>query len=234
MTDRFAYLRVINISNPTNPIEVGAYETLGENSIDIAVSNGFAYVADWSVGLYTIDISNTANPKEVGLYRMAGAHDTAISARTLASPNLKIPGKYFQTVRCFRPDVIDASHNVDFFQTGGFVIGEGINFQHLKKLLRMFAEEFCGTSEIKIVPAYFPFTEPSAELFVKHPELGWIELAGAGIFRPELVKPLVGKDIPVIAWGVGLDRVAMINMGINDIRKLFSKDLNYLKNQKVV
>tara|TARA_Y100000310_G_scaffold342858_1_gene447919 strand:+ start:1754 stop:3280 length:1527 start_codon:yes stop_codon:yes gene_type:complete len=161
-------------------------------------------------------------------------HDTAISARTLASPNLKIPGKYFQTVRCFRPDVIDASHNVDFFQTGGFVIGEGINFQHLKKLLRMFAEEFCGTSEIKIVPAYFPFTEPSAELYVKHPELGWIELAGAGIFRPELVKPLVGKDVPVIAWGVGLDRVAMINMGINDIRKLFSKDLNYLKNQKVV
>jgi|TARA_B100002003_G_scaffold250856_1_gene291841 phenylalanyl-tRNA synthetase alpha chain len=161
-------------------------------------------------------------------------HDTAISARTLASKDLKIPGKYFQIARCFRPDVIDATHAADFNQMGGFVIGEDMNFRHLKGLLKMFAEEFCGTDQIKIVPAYFPFTEPSAELHVKHPELGWIELAGAGIFRPEMVKPLVGKEVSVIAWGVGLDRVAMFHLGIKDIRKLFSYDLNFLKNKKVV
>lgn len=161
-------------------------------------------------------------------------HDTAISARTLASKELKTPGKYFQTVRCFRPDVIDASHNVEFYQTGGLVIEEGLTFRHLKGLLKMFAEEFAQTDQIKITPAYFPFTEPSAELHAKHPELGWIELAGSGIFRPELVQPLVGREMPVIAWGVGLDRVAMFKMGIKDIRELFSHNLDFLRNSKVI
>ena len=161
-------------------------------------------------------------------------HDTSICARTLASKELKIPGKYFQIVRCFRYDIVDATHLPDFNQVGGFVIEEGINFGHLKSLLRMFAEEFAETSEIKIVPGYFPFTEPSAELHAKHPEMGWIELAGSGIFRPELVKPLVGREVPVIAWGFGLDRLAMFKLGIKDIRQLFSHDLNFLRNAKIV
>ena len=161
-------------------------------------------------------------------------HDTCISARTLASKQLKIPGKYFQISRCFRYDVVDAIHIPDFNQVGGFVIEEGMNFGHLKSLLRMFAEEFADTDEIRIKPSYFPFTEPSAELQAKHPEFGWIELAGSGIFRPELVKPLVGKEIPVIAWGVGLDRLAMFKLGIRDIRQLFSHDLEFLRNTKVI
>ena len=161
-------------------------------------------------------------------------HDTSISARTLASKGLKIPGKYFQISRCFRYDVVDATHLPDFNQVGGFVIEEGINFGHLKSLLRMFAEEFTDAKDIKIIPSYFPFTEPSAQLMVKHPDLGWIELAGSGIFRPELVKPLVGKEVPVIAWGVGLDRLAMFKLGIKDIRQLFSHDLEFLRNAKVI
>ena len=161
-------------------------------------------------------------------------HDTSISSRTLASKELKIPGKYFQISRCFRYDVIDATHLPDFNQVGGFVIEEGINFGHLKALLRLFAEEFAETDEIRIKPSYFPFTEPSAELQAKHPEFGWIELAGSGIFRPELVKPLVGKEVPVIAWGVGLDRLAMFKLGIKDIRQLFSHDLEFLRNVKVI
>lgn len=161
-------------------------------------------------------------------------HDTSISARTLASKDLKIPGKYFQIARCFRYDVIDATHLPDFNQVGGFVIEEGINFQHLKGLLKIFAEEFAETETIRIKPSYFPFTEPSAELQAKHTEMGWIELAGSGIFRPELVKSLVGKDVPVIAWGVGLDRLAMFKLGINDIRQLFSHDMEFLRNVKTI
>ena len=162
------------------------------------------------------------------------SQDTSISARTLSSKELEIPGKYFQIARCFRPDVIDATHLPDFNQVGGFVIEEGINFGHLKALLRLFAEEFAETDEIRIKPSYFPFTEPSAELQAKHPEFGWIELAGSGIFRPELVKPLVGREVPVIAWGVGLDRLAMFKLGIKDIRLLFSHDLKFLRNAKVI
>jgi phenylalanyl-tRNA synthetase alpha chain len=84
---------------------------------------------------------------------------------------------------------------------------------------------------VRYVPDYFPFTEPSVELQAKHPTLGWIELGGAGLFRPELTKPL-GIDVPVIAWGLGVDRMAMVALGINDIRDLFSTDLDLIRNTR--
>ena len=157
---------------------------------------------------------------------------TACSARTLASPELKIPGKYFATARCFRYDDIDATHNCDFFQTEGIVVEEGLNMQHLIGLLKLFAKEFAGAEEVRVTPAYFPFTEPSAQVSAKHPQMGWIELGGSGIFRPELTKPL-GINVPVIAWGIGIDRMAMFKLGLNDIRQLFSYDLEFLRNARV-
>ena len=160
------------------------------------------------------------------------SHDTAISPRTLSSKKLKIPGKYFQISRCFRYDVIDATHNADFDQIGGFVVDDDLNLKHLFGLLRLFAKTFCETDEIKVVPSYFPFTEPSVGLYAKHPEMGLIELAGAGIFRPEMCRPL-GVDKPVIAWGIGLGRVAMFKLKLKDIRMLYSHDLKYLRNAKV-
>ena len=159
---------------------------------------------------------------------------TACSTRMLASKNLQIPGKYFAISRCFRYDVIDATHLADFYQTEGIVVEENLNFSHLKGLLKMFAEEFAETDQIKITPGYFPFTEPSAELHAKHPDLGWIELGGSGIFRPEMVKPLLGREIPVLAWGIGIDRIAMFKLGLKDIRQLFSHDLEFLRNAKVI
>ncbi|MBI4148182.1 phenylalanine--tRNA ligase subunit alpha [Candidatus Woesearchaeota archaeon] len=159
---------------------------------------------------------------------------TACSSRMLASKNLKIPGKYFGIARCFRKDVIDATHLADFHQTEGIIVEEGLTLRHLFGLLRLFAKEFAGTDEIKLVPGYFPFTEPSVELYAKHPVLGWVELGGAGIFRSEVVAPLLGKDISVIAWGIGIDRIGMFKLGLSDVRDLFSHDLNVLRNAKVI
>ncbi len=159
---------------------------------------------------------------------------TACSVRMLASKDLQIPGKYFGITRCFRHDVIDATHLPDFHQTEGIVIEEGLNIRHLFGLLKMFAKEFTGANEIKVVPGYFPFTEPSCELYAKHPELGWIELGGAGIFRPEVVRPLLGKNVPVLAWGLGIDRIAMFKLGLDDIRELFSHNLQFLRNARVI
>lgn len=156
---------------------------------------------------------------------------TALSARMLASKP-RIPGKYFTISPCFRYDVIDSTHLPNFYQIEGIVIAEDLNFRHLIGILKDFALEFADTEKIKLVPGYFPFTEPSVEMHAKHPELGWIELGGAGIFRPEMTKPL-GIDAPVIAWGLGVDRIGMFKMGIKDIRDLFSTDLNYLRNMKV-
>lgn len=159
------------------------------------------------------------------------AHDTAISPMILSSKELQIPGKYFQIVRCYRPDVIDATHGVEFNQMGGIVVAEGLTFKHLLGLLKQFVHKLIGPYEVKFTAGYFPFTEPSCEISVKHPELGWVEAAGAGIFRPELTEPL-GVKVPVIAWGFGIDRLAMFKLGINDIRELFSRNLEWLRNQK--
>ena len=156
---------------------------------------------------------------------------TAVSARTLASKP-KVPGKYFSIARCFRYDSVDATHAPDFYQVEGIVLGEDINFKALLGLLTLFGQEIAKAGEFQFRPAYFPFTEPSVELHVKHPELGWMELGGAGIFRPEVTKPL-GVDVPVIAWGLGLDRMAMVALGIKDIRDLFSKDLDFVRMKKI-
>jgi phenylalanyl-tRNA synthetase alpha chain len=156
---------------------------------------------------------------------------TAVSARTLAS-GPKIPGKYFSIARCFRYDSVDATHAPDFYQVEGIVIGEDINFKALLGLLQLFGQEIAKAKEFQFRPAYFPFTEPSVELHVKHPVLGWMELGGAGIFRPEVTQPL-GVNVPVIAWGLGLDRMAMVALGIQDIRDLFSRDLDFIRTKKI-
>ena len=157
---------------------------------------------------------------------------TALSARTLAS-GPDIPGKYFGIARCFRYDQVDATHLPDFFQIEGIVLGEHINLRHLLGLLKLFAEEIAGAEEYKFLPAYFPFTEPSVEMHIRHPRLGWVEGGGAGLFRPEVCLPL-GIEVPVIAWGLGLDRMAMLAMGLHDIRDLVTPDLARLREMRIM
>ena len=155
---------------------------------------------------------------------------TVLSARWLHKA--KVPGKYFGIARCFRYDQVDATHAPDFYQCEGIVLGDDINFVTLLGLLKLFAKEVAKAEEIHFAPAYFPFTEPSVEIHMKHPTLGWTELGGAGIFRPEVTKPQ-GVDVPVIAWGLGLDRMAMMAMGIDDIRDLFASDLNRVRQTRI-
>ncbi len=151
---------------------------------------------------------------------------TVLSAKQL--PKAKVPGKYFGVVRCFRYDQVDATHGADFYQTEGIVLSKEVNLRTLLGLLELFAVEVAGATDFKFVPAYFPFTEPSIEVHIKHPVLGWFELGGSGIFRPEVTKPL-GVDVPVLAWGLGIDRMAMMQLKIDDLRELFSKDLEKVR-----
>jgi phenylalanyl-tRNA synthetase alpha chain len=151
---------------------------------------------------------------------------TVLSAKTL--PKAKIPGKYFGIVRCFRYDRVDATHLSDFYQTEGIVLGEEVNLRTLLGFLEMFALEVAGAREVKYVPGYFPFTEPSVEVHIKHPVLGWFELGGSGIFRPEVTASL-GVDVPVAAWGIGIDRMALMALGLNDLRELFSYDIEHVR-----
>jgi len=151
---------------------------------------------------------------------------TVLSAKNL--PTAKIPGKYFGIVRCFRYDRVDATHLPDFYQTEGIVLGENVNLRTLLGMLEMFAREVAGAKEVKYVPGYFPFTEPSVEVHIKHPVLGWFELGGSGIFRPEVTDSL-GVNVPVAAWGIGIDRMALMALGLNDLRELFSHDIENVR-----
>lgn len=169
------------------------------------------------------------NPEQT-LKLVLRSQTTSVSARTLAGGARH--GKFFTIDRDFRPDVIDATHSIEFHQCEGIVVGEGMNLRHLLGYLKMFGEEIAGAKEVRFRPGYFPFTEPSVEMdgLVNGK---WVELAGSGIFRPEVTRPL-GVDVPVLAWGIGFGRLAMIKLGITDMRDLFNHDLEWLKNKKIV
>jgi phenylalanyl-tRNA synthetase alpha chain len=161
------------------------------------------------------------------------SHNTPVSARMLLNKDLEIPGKYYSVARCFRPDVVDRTHLTEFNQAEGIVLGEGLCLKDLLGILATFAVEIAGATKFRFVPDYFPFTEPSIELNAYKEGYGWIEFGGSGIFRPELTKPL-GIKVPVLAWGLGADRLYMMKAKIDDIRTMFTQDLEYLRKKEVL
>jgi phenylalanyl-tRNA synthetase alpha chain len=158
---------------------------------------------------------------------------TALSVRMLVNEALEIPGKYFSISRCFRPDVVDRTHLTEFNQIEGIVVGSTLTFRDLLGILQMFALEIADADQVRFKPDYFPFTEPSVELSAFKKGAGWLEFGGAGMFRKEVTTPL-GINVPVIAWGLGVDRLFMMKAGVNDIRELFTSDLTWLRSQKVM
>ena len=160
-------------------------------------------------------------------------HGTCLSARTLVSKDLQIPGRYFSIARCYRPDVLDQTHLTEFNQVEGIVVDENLNLRDLLGILITFAKEIAGAERVRLKPDYYPFTEPSVELSAYKEGLGWIEFGGSGIFRPEVTLPL-GIKVPVIAWGLGTDRLFMIKAKVDDIRELFSRDLQWLRTKELV
>jgi phenylalanyl-tRNA synthetase alpha chain len=161
-------------------------------------------------------------------------HTTSLSARTLSIlRNSELPAKFFSVGRCFRNETLDWKHLAEFYQTDGIVVGEGVTFRHLLGYLKRFFTKL-GFPKARFRPSYFPYTEMSIEIEVFHPvHKQWSELGGAGMFRSEVVKPLLGKDVPVLAWGPGFGRAVMMNYNIKDIRELYWNDLKQLREAKL-
>jgi phenylalanyl-tRNA synthetase alpha chain len=160
------------------------------------------------------------------------AHGTALSVRTLVSRELEIPGKYFAIARCYRPDVVDKTHLSEFNQVEGIVVGKELTLRDLLGALERFAIDIAGADKVKFRPDYFPFTEPSVELVAYKKGYGWLEFGGSGIFRPEVTQPL-GVRVPVLAWGLGVDRLFMMKARIDDIRYLFAQDLDWIRRKEL-
>ncbi|MCI4362706.1 MAG: phenylalanine--tRNA ligase subunit alpha [Thermoplasmata archaeon] len=165
------------------------------------------------------------NP-EISRRPVLRSQTTSVSARFLAS-RPRPPFRRYCIGRSFRPDAVDARHHVEFDQCEGILGEEGTSMRELVGMFQALAEGI-GIRELRIRPSYFPFTEPSVEGYVRHPSLGWMEVLPGGLFRPEVLRPL-GVEVPVAAWGVGLTRLAMVALGVNDIRELFDADLDRLR-----
>lgn len=160
-------------------------------------------------------------------------HTTCLSARTLAELKKEnLPAKFFSIGKAFRNETIDWSHGFEFYQTEGIVVDKDVNFRHLLGYLKQFYKKM-GFEKIRFNPAYFPYTEPSVEINVWHPEKKvWLELGGAGMFRPEITIPLLGEHIPVLAWGQGFDRIITDYYKIKDLRELYKSDITKLRKMK--
>jgi len=157
-------------------------------------------------------------------------HTTVNTIRYLAQ-NPEPPVKVFSVGPVFRKEAVDSTHLPEFIQVEGIVMEEGANLAMLVGLLKEFYSRM-GIDDLRIRPGYFPYTEPSME-----PEIfyngNWMELGGAGIFRPEVTKPL-GVEHPVIAWGLGLERLVMPLLDMKDIRKLYVSDIDWLRDSPCI
>lgn len=160
-------------------------------------------------------------------------HTTCLSSKTISELKKEnIPAKFFALGKCFRNETVDWSHGFEFYQTEGIVVDRNANFKHLLGYLKQFYKKM-GFENIRFRPSYFPYTEPSVEIEVFHPEKKkWIELGGAGIFRPEITIPLLGEHIPVLAWGQGFDRIIMDYYDIKDLRDLYKNNLTQIRKIK--
>jgi len=160
-------------------------------------------------------------------------HTTCLSAQTLAKLKPQdIPAKFFAIGVNFRNETIDWKHGFELLQTEGIVVDEAANFRNLLGYLEQFAKKM-GFEKIRFRPAYFPYTEPSVEGDVWNEEKKeWVEYIAAGMFRPEVTIPLLGKHIPVLAWGPGFGRMLTKFYEIKDLRELWENDLDKLRKMR--
>ena len=141
------------------------------------------------------------------------------------------PVKVFSIERNFRNETLDSTHLPEFYQIEGIVMEEMASFPMLIGVLKEFYKRM-GFPKVKVRPAYYPYTEPSMDVIVWFND-SWLELGGSGIFRPEVTEPL-GVKHPVLAWGLGLERLAMLKLGIKDIRDLYISDIDWLRKVPII
>ncbi len=208
MQDTFYVARPAEARLP-DPAYVDAVRRTHEDGGDSG-SVGWRY--DWSEALARRPVLRT--------------HATAATIRALAA-DPRAPRKVFTVAPVFRRETVDYKHLPVFHQVDGIVVDEKASFAMLLGVLSAFYRKM-GFERFEFRPAFFPYTEPSVEVFVWFDEKrDWVELGGAGIFRPEVTEP-AGCAVPVLAWGLGLERLAMLRHGLTDIRQLYISDLDWL------
>jgi len=154
-------------------------------------------------------------------------HTTCVTIKHLAD-NKPDEARVFSLGRVFRNEKVSYKHLVEFNQVEGIVVGKNTTLRDLMGIQREFYRRM-GLNKVKFWPTFFPYTEPSLQSMVYNERLDkWIELFGMGIFRPEVTKPL-GITKPVLAWGGGIERIAMLKYGLDDVREFYNNNLKWLR-----
>ena len=171
------------------------------------------------------------DPKEA-MKSVLRTHTTALSARYVAQIRDRKPRKYFAIGRVYRNEATDYKHLAEFHQVEGIIAWENAKFTDLLGVLQEFYSRL-GFRKIRFRPSFFPYTEPSLEIEVYfEKKKQWLELGGAGIFRPEVSEPLAGI-YPVLAWGLSLERPLMLMLDLEDIRTFYRNDLEFLTKSRL-
>ena len=245
----------IDVSLPGRKGELGNIHpiTWGFDEIaSIFVNLGFSIVEGPEVETvhYNFDALNTPENHPARDPQDTFFVTDSILLRTQTSPmqvrtmeKVKPPVKVIVPGKVYRRDQVDATHSPLFHQCEGLYVDEGITFAHLKGVLTEFAMTFYGRDrKVRFRPHYFPFTEPSAEMDVSCmicsgagcrvcKNEGWIEILGAGMVHPNVLKA-AGYDDPKLsgfAFGLGVDRIVMLKYGMEDLRLMFENDLRFLR-----
>ena len=154
-------------------------------------------------------------------------HTTSATIGYLAN-NKPQSARVFSIGRVFRNEKVSYKHLVEFNQVEGIVTDRHVTLRDLMGLQKEFYSKL-GIKKIKFWPTFFPYTEPSLQSMIYNYALDkWVEMGGMGIFRPEVTQPLGIKN-PVLAWGLGIERIAMLRFGLNDVRDLYSNELGWLR-----
>ncbi len=245
----------LDITMPSTPAKKGGLHPLNvvlNDMIDIFQSMGFDVVDGPEVETdhYNFEALNVpqdhpARDMQDTFYLaenlLLRTQTSAAQIRTME--NRKPPIKIICPGRVYRADEVDATHSPVFHQIEGLVVDKNITMCDLKGVLEQFAHEIYGKeTEVKFRPSFFPFTEPSVEVDVTCSECrgkgcrvckgsGWIEILGAGMVHPRVLKAcgIDPEEYSGFAFGIGLDRLTTTRYKISDIRLLFENDLRFLK-----
>ena len=220
--------------HPLSLLAEDAYQVFSD--MDFEIASGPELESEW----YNFDVLNV--PKDHPARDMQDTfwikdnkekvlrtHTTSATARTIeqAGKDGRVPCAFVSIGKVFRNEATDFSHEMQFYQIDGAMVGENVSMADLKGVLTHFYKKMLGEEvEIEFRPSFFPFTEPSLEVFAKF-KGKWLEMMGAGMLHPNVLRN-IGLDpakVQGFAFGGGLDRIAMIKWGIPDVRLFYQGDL---------
>ncbi len=220
--------------NPLSVLANQAYRAFSEMGFEIATGPELEsdwynfYVLNFPKDHPALDMQDTFWIKG-DKNKVLRTHTTTVTARALEEAGKKngLPAAFISVGKVFRNEATDITHEMQFFQIDGTMVGENISIADLKGVLTHFYKKMLGEEvEIEFRPSFFPFTEPSIEVFAKF-KGKWLEMMGAGMLHPNVIKNigLDPKKVQGFAFGGGLDRIAMIKWGVPDVRLFYQGDL---------